>query len=144
VHGTIEREFYNIENFEGIKDFHQRVASYQDWYNLVRQNNNKDGKTPLQIITDISVKNDPAVARLPPLMLDWLGPDYITKEELAQRGTIYHAIPFKKESRKPHLAFAFWLSALPSVRYVYVAKLPACIQQAYVKCIMVWNLQEFF
>jgi transposase len=86
VHGTIEREFYDLENFENIKDFYQRVASYQAWYNLARQNSNKDGKTPVQIITDISEKIDSAVARLPPLMLDWLGPDYITKEELLQRG----------------------------------------------------------
>lgn len=57
VHGTIEREFYNIENFESIKDFHQRVASHQAWYNLARQNSNKDSKTPLRIITDISKKS---------------------------------------------------------------------------------------
>jgi len=35
VHRTIEDEFYDIENFESIKDFHQRVASYQANYNLV-------------------------------------------------------------------------------------------------------------
>jgi len=29
VHRTIEDEFYDIENFEGIKDFHQRIASYR-------------------------------------------------------------------------------------------------------------------
>jgi hypothetical protein len=36
-----------------------------------------------------------AIARLPPLMLDWLGPDYITKDELSQRG--YHVpwFPYK-------------------------------------------------
>jgi hypothetical protein len=29
---------------------------------------------------------DIELARLPPLMLDWLGPDYITKDELSIRG----------------------------------------------------------
>ena len=86
VHSTIESEFYDIEYFENIRDFHRRVASYQAWYNLIRENSNKDFKSPLQIIRKIGPNIDPAVARLPPLMLDWLGPDYITKDELSQRG----------------------------------------------------------
>jgi hypothetical protein len=53
---------------------------------MVRPNSNKDNKTPLQIITEVDDKIDSAVARLPPLMLDWLGPDYITKEELSLEG----------------------------------------------------------
>jgi len=88
VHSTIESEFYDLENFEGIKDFHQRVASYQAWYNLVRVNSHKDDKSPRQIIKELDPKINIALARLPPLMLDWLGPDYITKDELSQRG--YH------------------------------------------------------
>ena len=88
VHSTIESEFYDLENFEGIKDFHQRVASYQAWYNLVRVNSHKDDKSPRQIIKELDPKMNHAIARLPPLMLDWLGPDYITKDELSQRG--YH------------------------------------------------------
>jgi len=86
VHGTIQEEFYDLENFEGIKDFHHRVASYQAWYNLVRPNMNKDDKSPWQIIKDNNPKMDIELARLPPLMLDWLGPDYITREELSLRG----------------------------------------------------------
>jgi len=86
VHATIEQEFYDLENFESIKDFHQRVASYQAAYNLVRKNSHKEGKSPWQIIKEIHPKIDPAIAKLPPLMLDWLGPDYITKDKLTQRG----------------------------------------------------------
>ena len=71
-----------------IKDFHQRVANYQAWYNLVRVNSHKDDKSPRQIIKELDPKMNHAIARLPPLMLDWLGPDYITKDELSQRG--YH------------------------------------------------------
>jgi transposase len=86
VHRTIEDEFYDLENFESIKDFHQRVASYQAWYNLVRVNSNKDYKSPWQIVRENNPKMDIELARLPPLMLDWLGPDYITKEELSLGG----------------------------------------------------------
>jgi len=88
VHGTIEREFYDIENFESIADFHRRVASYQAWYNLVRLNSNKDCMSPWQIIKRLCPKMDEALARLPPVMLDWVGPDYITRDQLSQRG--YH------------------------------------------------------
>jgi len=86
VHRTIEDEFYDLENFEGIKDFHQRVASYQAWYNIVRVNSNKDYKSPWQIIRELNPKMDIELVRLPPLMLDWLGPDYITRDELSLRG----------------------------------------------------------
>ena len=86
VHSTIECEFYDLENFEGIKDFHRRAASYQAWYNLVRVNSNKDYKTPWDIIKELKPKSDIAIARLPPIMLDWLGPDYITRDELSLRG----------------------------------------------------------
>jgi len=86
VHATIEDEFYDLENFEAVKDFHQRVSSYQVYYNLVRENSHKDNKSPWQIIKQIQPKMDPALAKLPALMLDWLGPDYITKDELLQRG----------------------------------------------------------
>ena len=86
VHRTIEDEFYDLENFSSLKDFHQRVASYQAWYNLLRPNMNKDYLAPWQIIRKLQPKANLALARLPPLMLDWLGPDYITRDELSLRG----------------------------------------------------------
>jgi hypothetical protein len=66
--------------------YHQRVASYQAWYNLVRASMNKDYMSPWQIIKKLRPKTKLSVARLPPLMLDWLGPDYATREELLLRG----------------------------------------------------------
>lgn len=86
VHRTIEDEFYDLENFENVKDFHQRVASYQAWYNLVRVNSNKHYKSPWQIIKELCPKMNLKLVRLPPLMLDWLGPDYIAKDQLDLRG----------------------------------------------------------
>ena len=32
-------------------------------------------------------------------MLDWLGPDYITRDELSQRGTMYLGFPLFSENR---------------------------------------------
>jgi transposase len=96
VHRTIEDEFYDLENFEGVKDFHQRVSSYQAYYDLVRENSNKDYKSPWQIIKGLQPKIDPAIAKLPPLMLDWLGPDYVTKEELLLRGYDLPCYPWRK------------------------------------------------
>jgi len=86
VHRTIEDEFYDLESVESVQDFHQRVASYQAWYNLVRDNMNKDYMSPWQIIKKVRPRTALRLARLPPLMLDWLGPDYATKEELLLRG----------------------------------------------------------
>jgi len=86
VHRTIEDEFYDLETFESVKDFHQRVASYQAWYNLVLDNMNKDYMSPWQIIKKVRPRTELRLARRPPLMLDWLGPDYATKDELLLRG----------------------------------------------------------
>ncbi len=86
VHSTIELEFFDLENFENIKDFHQRVASYQAYYNLVRGNMNKGYLSPWQIIKKEKPKVNIELVKLPPIMLDWVSPDYITREELSLRG----------------------------------------------------------
>jgi hypothetical protein len=46
-HSTIENEFFDLENFQNLRDFHQRVGSYQAWYNILRPNMNKDHLSPL-------------------------------------------------------------------------------------------------
>jgi len=94
VHNTIEKEFFDLENFENIKDFHQRVASFQACYNIIRENSNKDFKSPWQIIKNLRPKTPIELVRLPPIMLDWLGPDYIAKEEVALRGYDVPWLPF--------------------------------------------------
>ena len=94
VHATIENEFFDLENFGNIKDFHSRVASYQAWYNTVRVNSHKDFKSPRQIIENLRPKTPEELVRLPPIMLDWLGPDYITREELSLRGYDVPCYPY--------------------------------------------------
>ena len=86
VHRTIEDEFYDLENFENIRDFHRCVAGYQAWYNLVRGNMNKDDMSPWRIIKELYAAMNLTIAGLPPLMLDWLGPDYITRDQFDLRG----------------------------------------------------------
>ena len=94
VHRTIEEEFFNLENFASIRDFHQRVASYQAWYNLVRTNMNKEYKTPWQIVREYNPNVSMQLVRLQPIMLEWVGPDYITKEEFAIKGYDLPWLPF--------------------------------------------------
>ena len=86
VHSTIETEFFDLENFSNPRDFHQRIATYQAWYNLLRPNMNKDGLSPWQIISKLQPKTRPHLPRLPPLMIDWISPDYIERDKLSQRG----------------------------------------------------------
>jgi len=47
---------------------------------------NKDDLSPWQIIKRQQPGTDISLARSPPLMLDWLGPDYAAKEDLLARG----------------------------------------------------------
>ena len=94
AHSTIELEFYDLENFEGVSDFHKRVASYQAWYNIIRENSHKGFKSPWQIIREIMPEIDIELVRLPPIMLDWVGPDYITRDELDIRGYDVPCYPY--------------------------------------------------
>ena len=94
VHSTIEWEFFDIENFTSIKDFHQRIASFLAAYNLVRPNRNKQNLTPWQIVQNEWPTMTIELAKLPPLMLDWIGPDYVTKEEFALRGDDVPCYPY--------------------------------------------------
>jgi len=96
VHRTIQDEFYDLEDFCGLGDFHRRVASYQAWYNLLRPNMNKQNLAPWQIIRRLRPGTHRGLARLPPIMLDWLGPDYITRQELSLRGYDVPWYPFSE------------------------------------------------
>jgi transposase len=86
VHRTIEDEFFDLENFSGPTDFLRRIASYQAWYNILRPNMNKDYLSPWQIIRQLRPQTDSNLPRLPPLILDWLSPDYIDHDRITLRG----------------------------------------------------------
>jgi len=52
LHNTIEEELFDIENYSSNKTFMNKTTSYQLYYNLVRPNFSKKGKTPMQIIAE--------------------------------------------------------------------------------------------
>ncbi len=107
VHRTIEDEFFDLEDFSSPRDFLQRVGSYQAWYNLLRPNMNKDNLAPWQIITKLQPNTNPQLVRLPPLMLDWLAPDYIERDKIQQRGydVAWHpSFPSLFPSLSPHFS----------------------------------------
>jgi transposase len=111
VHRTIEDEFFDLENFSSPPDFLQRVASYQAWYNLLRPNMNKDYQAPWQIIQKLKPTTNNQLPRLPPLMLDWLAPDYIEHDELQQRG---YDVPWHPSDARGRLAEVAGLSGQPA------------------------------
>lgn len=49
IHHTIEEEFYNLTQFSSREDFLKKAESYRHFYNLVRPNFSKKGKTPWHI-----------------------------------------------------------------------------------------------
>jgi transposase len=71
-HASVESEFFDLESFASKKDFFRRAQAYQYFYNFVRPNFSKGGKTPLQIILEDWPKISPAVLHFPVYDLDAL------------------------------------------------------------------------
>ena len=72
VHDRIEDEFYCLETFKSRSDFLAKATSYQHYFNLVRKNYSKQGKTPMQILKERNPNLSPAITQLPPVFLDEL------------------------------------------------------------------------
>jgi transposase len=70
VHNLIELEFYEIETFRDRQDFFLKASTYQRWFNILRKNEYKWGKSPLDIIREAAPQVSPAVTTLPALDLD--------------------------------------------------------------------------
>jgi transposase len=100
VHRTIEDEFFDLETFRDDKDFLRRIATYLAWYNVLRPNMNKDNLSPWQIIQQLQPHCSPNLPRLPPLMLDWLAPDYFERDEIRLGG---YDVPWHPCSRRQRL-----------------------------------------
>ena len=83
AHNLIEVEFYEVENFKDRDDFLNKAYSYQLFFNLMRPNSYKEGKTPWQIAKEKETELPIEVAKIPPLFLDDLLPERI---ELLPRG----------------------------------------------------------
>jgi transposase len=67
-HRSIEDEFYDLETFRSRRDFFEKAATYQLWWNFARPNYSKGRRTPAQILEEEGI--DPRVLILTPADLD--------------------------------------------------------------------------
>ena len=65
IHRLIEEEFYEVETFKSKEDFKQKITPYQYFFNLVRPNYSKDGKSPLYIIQEREPDINPEIVLFP-------------------------------------------------------------------------------
>jgi len=70
IHATIESELFDLENFNDKQEFEVKAQAYQYFYNIVRPNYSKKGKTPWQIINEDYPEISPRVLFFPVLNLD--------------------------------------------------------------------------
>jgi hypothetical protein len=57
----IEDEFYEVEMFTSKEDFKRKITAYQYFFNAVRPNSYKSGKTPLEIIQEREPSINPKI-----------------------------------------------------------------------------------
>ena len=88
-HSTIEPEFFDLESFNSKDEFFRKAQTHQYFYNFVRPNFSKKGKTPLQIILEDYPKISPTVVNFPVYDLDAL---FRQKMELPG-GQYVHKLP---------------------------------------------------
>jgi transposase len=90
VHRLIEDEFYEVEEFHSIDEFINKANSYQYFFNVIRPNSSKGGKSPLEIIQERDNKINPKIALFPVLFLDRVQEDMVnqssTKEAKEAKG----------------------------------------------------------
>ena len=70
VHNLVEMEFYEVESFSGRHDFLQKARTYQLYFNLLRPNSYKEGKTPWQLAKEKKPDIPIHVPMIPPVFLD--------------------------------------------------------------------------
>jgi len=85
AHGLIESEFYDIEDFSSRTEFFEKAQLYQDFFNMLRPNFSKGGKTPWEIISEDRPDISPYVLLFPVIDIDAL---FSIKFSIPQRGQI--------------------------------------------------------
>ena len=70
VHNLVEMEFYELEEFADTQDFLNKAYTYQLFFNLLRPNSYKEGKTPWQLAKEKNLTLPIAVALIPPIIID--------------------------------------------------------------------------
>jgi len=71
VHRLIEDEFYDLETFTSRAEFLAKASLYQLYFNLVRPNSHKGGRSPWQIIHQLDPRLPEDLCLLPPVFLDY-------------------------------------------------------------------------
>jgi transposase len=84
VHGLMETEFYEIEQFTDRSDFMRKANTYQLFFNLERPNTYKEDKTPWQLAREKNHDLDKRLLMTPAVDLDLLLNHYLAF--LAQGG----------------------------------------------------------
>ena len=70
AHRLIEDEFYEVESFSDRKEFIQKAAVYNLWFNVSRKNSYKENRTPCEIAKEKIPTFNPWLPTLPPFYLD--------------------------------------------------------------------------
>ena len=69
VHGLMETEFY-LEPFRHRRDFLEKAATYQHFFNYVRPNSGKEYKAPWDLVREKLPQAHPSLLYLPPVFLE--------------------------------------------------------------------------
>lgn len=96
IHSTIEQEFFDLENFTSREDFFRKAQVYQYFYNVVRPNFSKQGKTPVQILMEDRPEIDSKMILFPVIDLDQLFRVKCCPENLCKRGQPLPVLPGNK------------------------------------------------
>jgi len=94
-HGLIEQEFYDVEPFGSRGDFLRKATVYQDYFNFVRPNSYKGGRSPWEIVKEDRPGISPWVLKLPPVFLDQ---EFNRSYLLDQNQQVGHHVPVDPDS----------------------------------------------
>ena len=95
VHGIIEPEFYDLENFQSPWDFFQRVWAYPLYFNAARKNGSRGYKTPWDLLTQKLNKPHRGLLTMPPVMTDLLISDFVRDQKLAHSSSGVYHVPWQ-------------------------------------------------
>jgi hypothetical protein len=70
VHNIIEQEFFELETFNNRSDFFEKCYSYLLFFNFIRPNTYKEGKSPWQLALEKNPDIKKEALMLPPIDLD--------------------------------------------------------------------------
>lgn len=73
-HRLIEEEFYKIEPINSENEFLQKAYTYNLYFNYLRKNSYKWGKTPYEILNENLCPKYKKLLSLPPIVLDYFMP----------------------------------------------------------------------